>query len=73
VQGEILTFDDAPHRLQKFDRLENYRPGRHSSYLRVLAQVVPRRSQAPVVAWVYVMSDPGPAAIRLRSGRWPEG
>jgi gamma-glutamylcyclotransferase (GGCT)/AIG2-like uncharacterized protein YtfP len=72
VRGEILTFDDAPRRLPKFDRLENFRPKRHSSYLRALAQVFPQRSHAPVVSWVYVMSDPGPRATRLRSGRWPE-
>ncbi len=72
VQGEILTFDDAARRLPKFDHLENFRPGRQSSYSRVLAQVFQRRRPEPVVTWVYVMSDPGPRATRLRSGRWPE-
>ena len=73
VQGEILIFDDGALRLPKFDHLENFRPGRQSAYLRVLAQVFARRSQDPVVSWVYVMSDPGPRAMRLRGGRWPEG
>jgi gamma-glutamylcyclotransferase (GGCT)/AIG2-like uncharacterized protein YtfP len=72
VHGEILTFDDGPSRLAKFDQLEDFRPGRQSAYLRVLAQVFTRRSQEAVVSWVYVMSDPGPRAMRLRGGRWPE-
>ncbi len=73
VQGEILTFDDPARRLLLFDRLENFRPGRHSFYLRVLAQVFPHHDPKPIVTWLYAMSDPGPEATRLRSGHWPEG
>ena len=73
VHGEILTFDDGPSHLAKFDQLEDFRPGRQSAYLRVLAQVFRGRAQDPIVAWVYVMSDPARGAIRLRGGRWPEG
>jgi gamma-glutamylcyclotransferase (GGCT)/AIG2-like uncharacterized protein YtfP len=72
VHGEILTFDNGPSRLAKFDQLEDFCPGRQSAYLRVLAQVFRGRAQDPVVTWMYVVSDPGPRAIRLRSGRWPE-
>jgi gamma-glutamylcyclotransferase (GGCT)/AIG2-like uncharacterized protein YtfP len=71
VEGEVLTFSD-PVCLRAFDRLENFLPGRRSHYQRVLARVSTRRSRAAVVAWLYVMKDPGPKARRLRNGRWPE-
>jgi gamma-glutamylcyclotransferase (GGCT)/AIG2-like uncharacterized protein YtfP len=71
VEGEILTFREAVC-LPAFDRLENFLPGRRSHYQRVLARVSTRRNRAAVVAWLYVMKDPGPKARRLRHGRWPE-
>jgi len=58
--------------LRAFDRLENFLPGRRSHYHRVLGRVSTRRNRVAVVAWLYVMKDPGPKARRLRNGRWPE-
>jgi gamma-glutamylcyclotransferase (GGCT)/AIG2-like uncharacterized protein YtfP len=71
VEGEILTFRD-PVCLRAFDRLESFLAGRRSHYQRVLARVSTRRNRTAVLAWLYVMKDPGPKARRLRSGRWPE-
>jgi gamma-glutamylcyclotransferase (GGCT)/AIG2-like uncharacterized protein YtfP len=53
VCGELLSFDDPETRLASIDRLEEFRPGRPSTYNRVLVSaVLPDGSET--AAWTYV-------------------
>lgn len=67
VQGELVTLADPLRDLPAIDRLEAFRPGARSLYLRSL---VPVQTDSGVVAgWVYWMRRVG-SGERLRSGIW---
>ena len=70
VYGELLTFDDAESRLPAIDRLEGFRPGCSSLYLRVLVPATV--NGACELAWVYTVETTGIKRRRIVSGCWPE-
>lgn len=57
VHGELVTVGD-PLLMRMLDRLEGFRPGRRSLFLRVLAPVWVRSEHSPRPAWVYVQQAP---------------
>lgn len=71
VHGEIVTFDNAALHVPPIDRLESFRPGRFSLYIRVLVSAS-TASEDSVAAWCYIAS---PQALRtatpIRECRWP--
>lgn len=72
VHGEIVTFDDATLRIPPIDRLESFRPGRFSLYIRVLVSVS-TASEDPVTAWCYIASPQAlHTATPIRECRWPQ-
>jgi gamma-glutamylcyclotransferase (GGCT)/AIG2-like uncharacterized protein YtfP len=54
VCGELLFFDDPETRLPSIDRLEEFRPGRPSTYNRVLVSAVLPEDRSETAAWAYV-------------------
>lgn len=67
VHGELITLVNPRRDLPPVDRLEAFRPGRRSLYLRSLVPV--QTDRGVVAGWVYWMQRVG-SGQRLRSGRW---
>jgi gamma-glutamylcyclotransferase (GGCT)/AIG2-like uncharacterized protein YtfP len=55
IQGEMIVFPDPQSTLPPIDRLEGFRPGSQSLYLRVLVPIVTKDGVQP--AWCYVASE----------------
>lgn len=69
IAGEMITFDDPLVRLPPLDALENFRPGRPSTYLRVLVQT---EGPSREIVWTYVAPGSAPPADAPRLGTsWP--
>lgn len=60
------SFTDPQRDLPPIDRLEDFRPGGHSMYQRVMVAVLCGRTSIP--GWTYWMSCP-PYAERVASGQ----
>ena len=66
VYGELLTFDDPYSSLPPIDRLEDFRPGGHSLYRRLLVLVTVNGARE--VAWVYTVEATRIKRRRIVSG-----
>jgi len=67
IQGELVSYNNPLRDLPPIDRLENFRPGGHSMYLRVLVAARCGRSVLP--AWTYWMERVS-IGTRVASGNW---
>jgi gamma-glutamylcyclotransferase (GGCT)/AIG2-like uncharacterized protein YtfP len=66
VRGELLIFDDPQTRLPLLDSLEEFRPGRASTYVRVLVYItLPDGLQTS--AWTYIAGC-DPASLEVYAG-----
>jgi len=66
VRGELLIFDDPRTRLPLLDSLEEFRPGRASTYIRALVYItLPDGLQTS--AWTYIAGC-DPATLEAYSG-----
>lgn len=66
VRGELLIFDDPQTRLPLLDSLEEFRPGRASTYVRVLVYItLPDGLQTS--AWTYIAGC-DPATLEAYAG-----
>ena len=66
VYGELLTFDDPYSSLPPIDRLEDFRPGGHSLYRRLLVLITVNGARE--VAWVYTVEATRIKRRRIVSG-----
>lgn len=53
IRGELLVFNDSEKRLPSLDRLEEFRPGRPSTYNRVLVRTT-LHDDCRCFAWTYI-------------------
>jgi len=67
VHGEVLSFAYPYSQLEAMDRLEGFRPGRQSHYLRVMTYALWDGALQPV--WVYVMPEIGRGKL-IADGVW---
>nr|WP_255372274.1 gamma-glutamylcyclotransferase [Prosthecochloris sp. HL-130-GSB] len=56
MHGELVTFADPQRDLLPIDRLEGFRPGRHSMYQRVM--VASLQGTTACAVWIYIMRAP---------------
>lgn len=74
VFGEVMTFPDIEKTLARLDRLEGYRPGGESHYIRV-ERIVTVLNGKIAQAWIYVYPKERPIYtdfIQVHSGCWRE-
>ncbi len=72
VFGEVMTFPDIKKTLEHLDRLEGYRPGGESHYIRIEKTVTIQNNRAVIPAWVYVYPKDSlrPDFIPVPTGKW---
>lgn len=67
IEGEIVTFTDPLRDLPPIEKLEGFRPGRYSEYLRVM--VAAKSSENVLPVWLY--DGTSLASQGLRRTSWP--
>lgn len=77
VFGEVMTFPDIKNTLARLDRLEGYRPGGTSHYVRIKKEISILCDEKQVVAWAYVypinrLPEIDRAGLVVPDGQWRE-